>query len=486
MIKTLVLEDEKPIARSIKRAIESLNENFEVVYIANNGRQALEYIKSEKIDVAFIDINVPVISGIDVLKYIHEEKLEIIPVILSGYQEFSYAQKAISLGVHEYLIKPIDKDKMQDTLNNIYLKLCNKKMRSQIFSTAETANPKGIIGEYCYFGFYSIGVAVEEYSDNVKVNDIILQKKTINALLQNAFNKENLFMAGGKEINEEFVFFHNCEQSPCDKMREIFDSNNFDIPITMFLSNKPVKLSSVSEVFYRNRHNFMSCSYLHKSKLVIGENFSVKRLELSPLLKEIAQILPSSNKQHVESILGSIFSQDMLTREDTAYLAKTFFFKICEKVSVEVNFLDIEPEICYAVDSAYSKEELINGLSQILNTYFYWYINDADSPVQLAKGLKQHIECNFEKNLSNSELEQKFGYSCFYLRKVFKESYGILPSAYLNNLRIEKAKELLLLNVQVKEVSSQLGYQDPLYFSKVFKKAVGVSPVKFAGEGATN
>lgn len=126
IIRVLIVEDEPPILRSLKKLIEQIHPSFKVTGIAYNGDEAINKLQSTDYQVVFTDIRMPVKDGFHVLSYIHEQSLNCLPVILSGYEEFNYARQAIQLNVVDYLLKPVDIDALTSLLHNIYDQLNNK------------------------------------------------------------------------------------------------------------------------------------------------------------------------------------------------------------------------------------------------------------------------------------------------------------------------------------------------------------------------
>lgn len=119
MIKVLVAEDEMPLLRGIRIMIERISPEFSVVKCALNGREAVDYLKENPVDVIFTDINMPLLDGIELMKIIHENYPEIIVVAISGYNDFHYAQQAIEYQVKRYLLKPIVMEDMEALLEEI-------------------------------------------------------------------------------------------------------------------------------------------------------------------------------------------------------------------------------------------------------------------------------------------------------------------------------------------------------------------------------
>lgn len=106
-IRVMVVEDEPPIQRSICQKIEETNKNFTVVAAFDNGKDALQYLKEHPVDVMFVDMNLPIVSGKELLDFCSNEKLSVLPVVLSGYTDFEYVKCAITNHAIDYLLKPL-------------------------------------------------------------------------------------------------------------------------------------------------------------------------------------------------------------------------------------------------------------------------------------------------------------------------------------------------------------------------------------------
>lgn len=135
MIKVLVVEDELPLLRGIRIMIERINPEFCVVKCALNGREAVDYLKDNPVDVIFTDINMPLLDGIELMKFTHENYPETTVVAISGYNDFHYAQQAIEYQVKRYLLKPIVMEDMEALIEEIqaeYNERNKKKERDRL------------------------------------------------------------------------------------------------------------------------------------------------------------------------------------------------------------------------------------------------------------------------------------------------------------------------------------------------------------------
>ena len=127
MYKLLLVDDEVLVREAIAENIHWNELGYELLSVCENGKEAIEYIKKNKVDVVITDICMPFIDGIDLSKYIYENHLPINVIIFSGYNEFEYAKKAIKYGVSEYLSKPVTAYELSEILGNLKKNLDKKR-----------------------------------------------------------------------------------------------------------------------------------------------------------------------------------------------------------------------------------------------------------------------------------------------------------------------------------------------------------------------
>jgi len=135
MTKLLIADDEYLVLDSLKMIIRKNMKDIDIVATASTGREAIEKAIELKPDIIFMDIHMPGIDGIEAIRQIKAVNSSILFVIITAYEFFDYAKEAINLGVSEYILKPIEKSKVIDTLNN----LCNtiKQNRRLLLKEAE-------------------------------------------------------------------------------------------------------------------------------------------------------------------------------------------------------------------------------------------------------------------------------------------------------------------------------------------------------------
>ena len=140
MLKVMLVDDEPYIVEGLKVLIDWEKENFEIVKVAENGIEALEYLKDNTVDLIIADIKMPLMTGIELLEKIKTEGVsDAYFVILSGYNDFQYARESMRLGCMDYLLKPIKKDELVQILRKISALSKENEVIEQHHKETETA-----------------------------------------------------------------------------------------------------------------------------------------------------------------------------------------------------------------------------------------------------------------------------------------------------------------------------------------------------------
>ena len=132
------------------------------------------------------------------------------------------------------------------------------------------------------------------------------------------------------------------------------------------------------------------------------------------------------------------------------------------------------------MENYYTEEELLKEFDFLLKDIFGIEVYDSRDKKLIAVKMKNYLDEKFRTNVTNQLLAASFGFVPSYLVSIFKACYGLTPMDYLVTKRIDEAKILLADgSLKIKDIASGVGYEDSLYFSKVFKKFTGVSPKEY-------
>lgn len=181
MYNVLIADDETWVIFGLKRMIEKSGLPFRVIGETNDGVTTLEEVEKKKPDVLFSDIRMPGYTGLELLEQIQEKKLDVKVVFVSGYAEFTYAQKALSLGAVDYLLKPIKPDMMTTVLKKLEVKLAGK-VQEEVIEQKEEKVPviEQIITEI-----------QEHYTENITLTELA-KKYGISVGYLSSLIKENV------------------------------------------------------------------------------------------------------------------------------------------------------------------------------------------------------------------------------------------------------------------------------------------------------
>ncbi len=134
MLKVLLVDDEPHIVHGLKAIIDWEQEGFEVTRSCSNGREALDYLRDNPVDLVIADIKMPVMSGLELLEKIRTSGIsDAYFVIVSGYADFKFAQQAIRYKCSDYLLKPVDRDNLREVVRKVHA--LSYKKNEQLSST---------------------------------------------------------------------------------------------------------------------------------------------------------------------------------------------------------------------------------------------------------------------------------------------------------------------------------------------------------------
>lgn len=511
MRKVLLVDDEKYITKGLRTIIERAGTSFDEIYDTSNSLEALQLISRERFDLVVLDIRMPEMDGITLLK--EAQKLSVKPkfVILSGYDDFYYAADCIKYGAKAYLLKPVKREELIETIRQVELELSRE----------------------------------EELKSAKQKKDILLDRFRVNEL-NFIFLKDSLSETEIGEIlstleldilNQEFQIGILAKRGPCGsdrkehyerlkmQMYEFFDQTNrkvivfFDLDGNLvFITNTGTDYSKLLESLAKN----------HKDSYIIGlssPNHSAQRIRTSYLqackaikyrillpsakiihypsiqernnnfiipienIKKIPDIIGTSKAEAIKEILGQLFREEAIG---------TYPIEYFEKIADLINQYVIHGLAKYStpksrlLDNEYGDLEDIYYFEDIfdyvrcLNKYlkevnqFLLDLKDKYRDKQEIEAAVEYIQANYAKDLSMTMVANHISLNYSYFSYLFKEQTGLSFVEYLKQLRIEKAKELLRnSDYKIYEVAQKVGYYNPKHFSRVFREIIGITPVEY-------
>lgn len=178
-VKLLIADDEEVIRRSVAKYIKLHTDRFDKIYEAENGQEAIDILVQHQPDILLLDVQMPVKNGIDVMREAERAGLHPIVIILSGYDEFKYAQQALRLGAKEYLLKPTRGSDILECLNKLadeFLEEDKQKMPEEGVQTNQTVER-------------AVEYIKEHYMENITLNEVAEKVGISSGYLSTLFNQ---------------------------------------------------------------------------------------------------------------------------------------------------------------------------------------------------------------------------------------------------------------------------------------------------------
>lgn len=538
MYRMMIIDDEPYVRRGLKKLTEWEKYGIEIIGEAANGKQAYDVIKKEKPDLILTDIYMPKMDGLELAKKVTDISPYAKVILLSGYEDFQYAQTAIRNDAFDYILKPIEKDKLLNVI---------EKAKKQIKKEIDKSKKE------------------EELKEQLQQNLPVLKERYLNYIFNNSFSF-NYVLENHKYLNlnlnkQRFVlliFLLGDKQKDIkDKQKEqliMIDINNIingiltenykgeivtDYPDRfVVLLNYPdnesnnTTLNRLYQMFKKiNKKVFelynislkagIGCFYLDSEKISDSYKEALEALEyrIFPGTGDIIYINDVSvvetknkfvypvklEKKIITAIkIGDINQSEIYSNEFIKQLLNSknicpdtfkklvlkLVYSIIRKVmewniSIEIVKREerkIEEQInkCYSIDILKScLVDFIKNLAKINNT------KKENSYKKMINEVYRYIQDNYQKDISLDDIASYIGFTPNYLANIFKEKTGKTVISYLINYRINKAKSLLTkTDLKIYQISNKVGYNNPNYFSQVFKNNVGVSPNQY--KQATN
>ncbi len=525
MYRILLADDEGLMLESIREIITKEFGDQVEISTAKTGRAAIEQAESFHPDIVFMDIQMPGINGIAAIREIRLFNASCLFYVISAYNKFDYAQDAISLGVEKYLMKPVSRRTVIDTVNEAMSKVNNiREKRSdqlKIQEKLETVIPvveSGFVSNM----LLSEDVQDEDYyrqllefsEDYAFVEVLQFGTRAENGKLVSPVESRVKAQDNYMQIRAVIKSYQRCIIGPVMSDRIVLVVPHGDESISY--EERIEAINRVHEMLAR-----LEESLALKFRTGIGRICRIKDLRMS--YQEAVLALQDSKARiaHTDDLITHGVLEDdypiELERDALAALgrgdvdglrsrAEEFFDWMYRKDPGDLDSMRLKSlELVLraehdafafgSVNYAYSyrKDYLtqvnaLSGASGIRDwflekmTYIAGTIRDRseEQSESIVAKAQKYIQENYQRDISLDEVSREVNVSPYYFSRLFKEEVGENFIEYLTTLRISKAKEYLLdPSLPVREAGSLAGYADPNYFSRIFKKQTGMTPREF-------
>ena len=536
MYKILLVDDEILVRDAIRENIDWGKLDCELIGDCENGKQAVEFVKTHEVDIVLTDILMPYMDGMELSYFLHDNYPDVLIVIFSGFGEFEYAKKAIQYNVSEYMLKPVTAMELTKVIENMKEKLDSRKKEQRKMESltqvsqdyhknANVIRSKALdclvkctrevqvsldelerMGITFQAASYRVAVFdIDTYSEMYQMDmdkqqesalmafvlfnvgdEIVVQEKA-GVVYQEGNNRVCIIFAGNrtKEFSENI---HRICHEIQKKVKEVIGLET-SIGIGSWVRSPYELIYS-----YRLAAKAIDYRYLLGGNLLFDmeEKKTDNSIFLINDLETLTEAIKSGDRRLMEETLGQIETEIKSALVEKSY-ACIYLQQVIRAIGNTCQSLSDEPEKIIAQREALLKavtEQRMFSQAAALVEKYAQEVFDELQELNSSSGQRQgmlamdYIQKNYmDPGLSLNSICSYLNISTSYFSTIFKEMTGETFIEVLTRVRMEKAKELLE-NTTMKnyEIAEKVGFSDPHYFGISFKKITGKTPTEYARE----
>lgn len=518
MYSLVIAEDELTTRRGLVNLVKWNELGFQVDGVFSNGKDVIEYLSNHIPDVILTDIQMAPITGVEIARFVAEQKLPVLVVFLTAYREFTFAQFALEYHVAHYLLKPISVPKLREVFNTLREKLDKQSalenaLQNSMDQFTQLINcEKQQFVTATYFGSLTNEKQINNRLRmlNADKADLYLLEIQLNNDAQYANFIANYGMQKLQEqlihIQESFdqrfeyypICWHNVEQAGGLSMLGVLWEKDNAAHGAVTLEPEQVKAQLGKIVFdltsivldikmFRKLNSAVELIYCMDQ---VGENEPVEKLtqdlQYLQLLRDQKKLLYSYICQEdFEQVteLAHTFLNNCLrcgipfTQRQLLHTVTKIVDRMSDSDLVEWNQLYMQ---CMTpqVFSMVREDELENWLISRLRMLCEFASGQVNTKEDTSiRKVMQYIQAHFAEDLTLSDIAEKVYLNPVYISRLIKEQTGKNYTDLVMELRVEHAVQLLEnTDMYVYEIAEKVGYHNLKYFYKVFRKIKGCSP----------
>ncbi|WP_435922884.1 response regulator transcription factor [Paenibacillus sp. DYY-L-2] len=544
MYRALIIDDEEPVREAIRILGDWEGLQIEDVLEANDGKAGLDMLREYRPDIVMVDMKMPEMNGAEFLRAVETEFPELLTIVVSGYNDFEYTRQAIHSKVVDYLLKPINRQDLNQALGKaVGLLEAKHRVRSESITKNIAYNmslPK--LKEKIYFsiiersfkkrnnGAFLSLIGAED--PNLRYGVLVLRILNMEAIRDSRFHADTelLYFAVANVINEmsndglTYFSFANPKQER--EIIAVFTSRGGYPKELMFRAEQVLKsivnhLSSLFGIIAAGGFGPVGTEPLDLADSYEAAVGSVRQIDLlrltgkavigqpdKPTQKEIHSLtgrmpflrtaLEAGNLNQAKTVLGEfsgkIRSSDGFSLGDAD--------RVIREIVVLLNDMALELGVpADRTPSSGGERELrsfgietdfamFDQFEQVLIRILEYYSEQIRQSLSGSRpfnveDIKEYIDNHYFEDIKISMFTEKYFLSREYLMKLFKQQFGYGIHEYVQKVRMDKAQQLLDdSSLKIQEISEMLGYKDKNYFSKAFRNYYSVSPSEYRSRGA--
>lgn len=511
MYNVMLVDDEELVIKGLCDFVNWESMGYCITATANSVDEAVGKLDENQIDVILTDVKMPDKTGIDLLAAVKEKYKSTELIILSGYGEFEYAQKAMRLGALGYLTKPVNFDELKKIFKETSA-LLQKKMKEKsqidVYQNEQknrffTNLLKGSIGAISMEEAKILNLKLSNEPSTVVRIKLVLNKTDWNAytrqkiltteVIRKIIGNKNRFYIVDCEVKELAVIIYQLDKT--EILREMADSiysairEELGLNVTVGIGNVVKNMEQLDES-YIQAGKALQYSIIKRSRVVafgeIDKNIHLAKIFDEKTSAKVLRFLSLSKEQELIKFIDVLYRQ-----MDEVEASQNFIYAFSVELVIFVGDyymnLNESEQLGKKINTIIKEIILLGGIQEISNKIkssilglIREFSNTEVAPNDIVGIAKQYINEHYSEDLRLNTLADLLFIHPIYLSRLFKEKSGENYLEYVTRIRIEKAKVLLKdLSYKVYHVSERVGYESPRYFSKIFKASTGMTPKEY-------
>lgn len=525
--KVLLADDEHWVCENLRGLLQWQDYGYELLPSATDGEDALQKVRQLQPDILITDINMPFLSGIELLQRVREESPHTAVIVLSGYDDFKYVREALRTGALDYLRKPVSRsdllkvleeasrqvdhsreEALQQQRNSKQIHMASSMREDHDMSIILHAGRRDSLRKEVVPKLFDLDRQFMNFTlvmFRVVNPSVVLQQKqnsdagevifAIKKIMQDRLTEGN-GLVFHDVYRPEFYFMltdlaGDTLESVCKRL--VIDLGAFTgYSINVLLSRQYFSLLSSFSDAYRDcliayvLQLFTSSStILHVEQV---EGVQVHERLTSELEKQMLVALDTGNKKQFQQLALQttglctcqrdqwVFREVQQTVNAIAWILRSHLSEDLQ-ADLRVQLDHLYDDLMHAVGQ-FDDQKMCDILSRMIELSFSITSVQAGVTIHdIVSQVRSYIDQNYFENITLPDLARRFSVDATYLSRVFKQDTGVNLMMYIAKHRVNRAKELLSEQaLSITEIAQMVGYSDYAYFSRVFRKMEGISP----------
>lgn len=462
LIRVILVDDEEYLLKGLKNIIPWQELGFVISGVFSSGEEALLFLANQTVDVVITDIIMPTMTGIELTKIISTRYPKVTTLVLSSSNEFEHVKEALRSGAKDYILKP--------TVNHFSMKEFLEKnipdslaLQTKQPATVLNAEDFSVINALSFSRAFFYGILLLKQAD-FPIHGIVQQIQQHNQLANcHLFTQDN----------SHLLIINTDEELELRTLIDELSEQAIIFPLTATIEDILPALDQLT--------NLKTEWQFYQKQEVLLWDYAWNDHTLDGMTKKnstLQKYIQHKQWDSFEKWFNIYFVQSpfFIPREDIISIYLNLALSLYQQAASDGQTLaETKISLLKSITGKKSLAKLNQEISEILT-----FIQRSKESSDIDRQILDYIQDNYHLKINLNDVAEHFHFNYNYLSNYFTSVIGTNFSDYINRIRIEKAKELLRQEKEsINDIAEEIGFSDVGYFSKVFKKAVGLTPSKY-------